>query len=521
MNWDELTKPLTVLLEVATAVLGVLVWRWAAHAQQLKDQLGTMRQGHELEKARREQEEAANARLTARLETAETDRVGLRARVAVLERDAGAAASKLTDVQKVSRHNYDAAHKQYDLRREAERREADARQRLESAEAERNRAVASEAVVTQRVTELTAERDKFADTARRKARRVGGLRKQLKALEQQANAVAKQDGRVWLKPVAAGTTAFVPLAARRTPIISVVNLKGGVGKTTVTANLSGLFGLAQKRVLMLDLDHQRSLSQMLLPGRERELLFQAKRSVQHLLESEAADGAALVTAAAPVGGAAGCSVVINGDPADGGPAAGSLDDVEMTLMGRWLARHPDPPDVRFLLRGALHAAAVREAFDYVLLDCPPRLTTACVNALAASDFVLIPVQPDPVSLRSVVHLLMRLKALQTAGVAPFLRILGVVANMVPDRALKADSLERTMLDATKTHAEREWGGPVPFCGHMLLRLTQYADAARQMDAGGGLRLAIDFPKVHRAFEELAKELEGRIHDGVRVAGVPA
>src|SRR5207249_4156566 len=64
------------------------------------------------------------------------------------------------------------------------------------------------------------------------------LREQLKGLEQQLDSAVEHRGRVWERPVAKVAPEFVPLAERGMPIVSVINLKGGVGKTTLTANLA-------------------------------------------------------------------------------------------------------------------------------------------------------------------------------------------------------------------------------------------------------------------------------------------
>ena len=95
----------------------------------------------------------------------------------------------------------------------------------------------------------------------------------------------------------------------------------------------------------------------------------------------------------------------------------SLEEVEMRLMIEWMIRERKS-DIRLYLREALHSLPSQQTYDYVLLDCPPRLTTACINALAASDYILIPVLPDTTSTRSVAHLLRSLRQLQP--VLPFL-----------------------------------------------------------------------------------------------------
>ena len=87
--------------------------------------------------------------------------------------------------------------------------------------------------------------------------------------------------------MAAGTGAppFRPLSQRRTPIFSLVNLKGGVGKTTITANLAVAMSQHGWRVLVVDLDYQGSLSQVLLSGKELNELFVSRNLVDEAFKN--------------------------------------------------------------------------------------------------------------------------------------------------------------------------------------------------------------------------------------------
>src|SRR5262249_17390943 len=72
------------------------------------------------------------------------------------------------------------------------------------------------------------------------------------------------EGAIWTQRTMAGTPRFVPLDERRTPIVSVLNLKGGVGKTTVTAYLARALAASGYRILLVDLDLQGSLSSLFI-----------------------------------------------------------------------------------------------------------------------------------------------------------------------------------------------------------------------------------------------------------------
>ena len=173
-----------------------------------------------------------------------------------------------------------------------------------------------------------------------------------------------------------------------------------------------------------------------------------------------------------------CCVVTNIDPEPGSGIDQSLDDLEMHLMSEWLV-NPTSTDVRFLMRRALHSDVVRARFDFVLFDCPPRLTTACINALTASDFLLIPVQPEAVSIRSVQHLLVRLKELRDAGVLTELRVLGLVASMVSLKTAERSSHETQLLEHAADAAQHTWGQPVRAFKTKLVRDHKYAEATQE------------------------------------------
>jgi len=97
-------------------------------------------------------------------------------------------------------------------------------------------------------------------------------KKELEAVKQDRDqykdrllALDRVDIHVWKMPDAFGNNHFVPREARSTRFIAFINLKGGVGKTTLTLNLGVSFGQRGKRVLLVDLDFQGTLSNMALP----------------------------------------------------------------------------------------------------------------------------------------------------------------------------------------------------------------------------------------------------------------
>ena len=178
---------------------------------------------------------------------------------------------------------------------------------------------------------------------------------------------------------------FCPLEKRKRAVISVLNLKGGVGKTTITAHIAGSLARKGYRVLMVDLDLQGSLSSLMLPQTTINEQFHTKKLAQHFFRS-AAGGVAfkLTDYAVPVPAGEGLPGTMHIVP-----CTDHLAYAELNLTLGWLLRH-GKHDARFLLRKALHSRDELKDYDIVLLDCPPMLNISCVNALAASDYLLTP-----------------------------------------------------------------------------------------------------------------------------------
>jgi cellulose biosynthesis protein BcsQ len=336
-------------------------------------------------------------------------------------------------------------------------------------------------------------------------------RKDLERYESQIDAVAKQDGRVWCAPLVTKPPGFVPLARgylRRPTIVSILNLKGGVGKTTLTANLGGYLAChREKWVLLLDLDHQRSLTQTLFTSDQRKDSAAKHRVIQAVLRIEQSKPIEEVEEQVQGNGFSRLRVVGNSDAEEGYGDTQSLDDREMDLLGDWLL-NPSRCDIRYLLRKGLHhSRAIQERYNYVLIDCPPRLTTASINALAASDFVLIPAQGEPVSATSVSHLLRRLRPLRDADVLPALRVL-VVGNRV-SKAEDKKSKEMKLLDQTAAVAAEYWKPlPVRFVRSAIYDSGQYARYQRDFETKRQLQLpAIAIKDIQDEYACLTKELE--------------
>lgn len=213
------------------------------------------------------------------------------------------------------------------------------------------------------------------------------------------------------------TVTAMPSATR---IIAVANQKGGVGKTTTAINLATALAAIGEKVLIVDLDPQGNASTGLgIDRRDRSL-----SSYDVLLGHALADEAAMPTAVP------GLSII---------PSTLDLLGVEMEIASA--------TDRALRLRKALRRPAEGKAsFSYVLLDCPPSLNLLTINAMAASDSVLVPLQCEFFALEGLSQLLETVEQVRSS-INPDLDIQGIVLTMYDGR----NNLANQVVDDVRQH----------------------------------------------------------------------
>jgi chromosome partitioning protein len=196
---------------------------------------------------------------------------------------------------------------------------------------------------------------------------------------------------------------ILPTNGIRTRILALTNQKGGVGKTTTTINLATALAACGRRVLIIDLDPQGNATTGLGIGREGR-----KVTSYDILVSDASVTSATIPTIVP-----GMLLV---------PSSLDLSGAELELVTEWRRE--------YRLRDALEA--VRHEYEYILIDCPPSLNLLTLNALVASDAVIVPLQCEFYALEGLTHLLQTIEKVKRA-LNPGLSIQGVVLTMYDKR----------------------------------------------------------------------------------------
>ena len=254
-------------------------------------------------------------------------------------------------------------------------------------------------------------------------------------------------------------------------IYAVVNQKGGVAKTTTVYNLAAALAMKKKKVLMVDLDPQASLT--ISTGISEDEFGNDTICRVFSGKTKAEDVTFTLESVKESLGENLCII----------PSCIDLADTEINIAGKTSREK--------ILKKALTQEKIDKFFDYCFIDCPPNLGLLTMNALVAADEVIVPTKPEWLAYKGLGLLFNSIANVNDIDLNPYLKLKGVIITLY----------QKSINDQNSVAALIEKNFPI------LGKVKQSADAYRSIDKG--LPVVLSQPKsdVAQSYISIAKKLK--------------
>jgi len=278
------------------------------------------------------------------------------------------------------------------------------------------------------------------------------------------------------------------------PILLFANQKGGVGKTTLSANLAAAFADRGERVLVVDLDYQGSLTNLMraeanaqagdapstvdlllgdtLPAHWPQLVLEKVRERLHYVS---------------------CWY--------------SFEKLERNLEYRWVLKNTDD-DIRFRLSRALLAGDIQDCYDRVIIDAPPRMTTGFLNGFCSATHLFVPTVVDNVSAVAVGTFARQFRELR-AVLNPQIEFAGIVGTMTTLRSANGPFELPVVAEAAAVSAEKRVRNVLNSNAEFFIRAAVMARTSKvSYSAEEGIAY-LQAPETRPMFNALADQIANR------------